>query len=265
MDEFRRRLMTMNQEADDDLSKIPLYIEALEDSTYVKFTTNTIQYSLDNSTWVDMSTSESTPYINAGERIYFRASGLKASSSNGIGTFSVYGSKKFNVGGNTMSMLYGGDFIGQETLNSYSFIKLFNGCAYLVDASKLILPATTLASSCYHKMFYDCSRLTAAPELPATILNSYCYEEMFYNCRALTTAPVLPAISLRSYCYDSMFNGCSKLAYIKAMFTTKPSSSSTGSWVSGVASKGVFVKNKDATWNVSGIHGIPSGWTIETA
>lgn len=263
MDEFRRRLM-MNQGAD-DLSKIPLYIEALEDNTYVKFTSNTIQYSLDNSTWIDMKTSESTPYINAGERIYFRASGLKASSSSGIGTFSVYRSKKFNVGGNTMSMLYGGNFIGQETLNSYSFIKLFNGCAYLVDASKLILPATTLASSCYQKMFYGCSSLTTAPELPATILDSYCYLEMFYDCKSLTTAPVLPAISLRSYCYDSMFEGCSKLAYIKAMFTTTPSSSSTSTWVSGVASKGVFVKNKDATWNVTGVNGVPSGWTIETA
>ena len=61
-----------------------------------------------------------------------------------------------------------------------------------------------------------------------------------------------------------MFYGCSKLNYIKALFTTTPSNSYTGSWVSGVASSGTFVKNKNATWNVTGSNGIPSGWTVQT-
>ena len=48
------------------------------------------------------------------------------------------------------------------------------------------------------------------------------------------------------------------------MFLTTPGTSYTGSWLSGVAANGTFVKNKDATWNVTGIHGIPSGWTVLT-
>ena len=28
---------------------------------------------------------------------------------------------------------------------------------------------------------------------------------------------------------------------------------------------GTFVKNSAATWNVTGVNGIPSGWTITTA
>jgi hypothetical protein len=60
-----------------------------------------------------------------------------------------------------------------------------------------------------------------------------------------------------------MFNGCSKLNYIKAMFTTIPSG--TNNWVSGVAATGTFVKNSEATWDVTGNDGVPSGWTIETA
>ena len=32
-----------------------------------------------------------------------------------------------------------------------------------------------------------------------------------------------------------------------------------------VASTGTFVKNAVATWNVSGEHGVPIGWTVETA
>jgi hypothetical protein len=66
-----------------------------------------------------------------------------------------------------------------------------------------------------------------------------------------------------------MFWNCSKLNYIKAMFTTKPSSGATRYWVSGVASTGTFVKNKNATWNVTATSsnsyiGIPSGWTVQT-
>ena len=46
------------------------------------------------------------------------------------------------------------------------------------------------------------------------------------------------------------------------MFTTTPSSSYTSYWVDGVASSGTFVKNKNATWNVTGYDGIPSGWAV---
>jgi hypothetical protein len=88
---------------------------------------------------------------------------------------------------------------------------------------------------------------------------------MFSGCTSLTTAPQLPATTLATYCYYGMFRNCSKLNYIKALFTTTPSSSYTPSWVSGVASSGTFVKNKNATWNVTGSNGIPSGWTVQTA
>ena len=88
---------------------------------------------------------------------------------------------------------------------------------------------------------------------------------MFSGCSSLTTAPELSATTLVNNCYRYMFNGCSKLNYIKALFTTTPSSSYTSNWVSGVASSGTFVKNKNATWNVTGTSGIPSGWTVQTA
>lgn len=31
------------------------------------------------------------------------------------------------------------------------------------------------------------------------------------------------------------------------------------------SSTGTFVKNADATWDVTGTSGIPEGWTVETA
>jgi len=149
------------------------------------------------------------------------------------------------------------------TLESSCYNSMFYGCASLTTTPEL--PVTTLASYCYNSMFSLCTSLTTAPELPATTLANYCYSYMFYGCTSLTTAPELPATTLVSNCYSNMFQNCSSLNYIKAMFTTAPSNTYTKNWVSGVSSNGTFVKNSAATWDVSGVSGIPEGWTIETA
>jgi hypothetical protein len=61
-----------------------------------------------------------------------------------------------------------------------------------------------------------------------------------------------------------MFYNCKALTYVKALFTTTPSSSYTYQWLYGVASSGTFVKNKDATWKTVGVNGVPSGWIVKT-
>ena len=150
------------------------------------------------------------------------------------------------------------------TLSDYCYESMFRNCKSLTQAPEL--PATTLSDYCYYYMFDGCYNLTTAPSiLPATTLASNCYNGMFSYCTSLTTAPELPATTLASNCYFYMFYGCSKLNYIKAMFTTEPSNSYTSYWVNGVASTGRFVKNKNATWNVTGVNGIPSGWSIQSA
>ena len=149
------------------------------------------------------------------------------------------------------------------TLANWCYQQMFNGCTSLETAPQL--PATTLANTCYSNMFNGCTGLTTAPELPATTLASSCYQSMFNGCTSLTTAPsVLPATTLVYRCYNYMFNGCTKLNYIKAMFTTAPGEDYTYAWVEGVASTGTFVKYSAATWDVTGINGIPTGWTVVT-
>ena len=140
---------------------------------------------------------------------------------------------------------------------------MFQGCTSLTTAPEL--PATTLAYNCYGSMFQGCTSLTTAPELSATTLVDYCYSSMFKGCTSLTTAPVLPATTLVGWCYQNMFNGCTSLNYIKAMFTTEPTWTRTQNWVSGVAATGTFVKNSAAQWDVSGVNGVPDGWTVQTA
>ena len=142
------------------------------------------------------------------------------------------------------------------------YTSMFYGCSALTSAPKL--PATKIDRSCYKRMFEKCTGLTDAPKLPATSLAYFCYSNMFEGCTSLTSAPELPATELVDACYNLMFKDCSKLQYVKALFTTKPSEDTTKEWLSGVASSGTFVKNKNATWNVTGAHGIPEGWEVET-
>ena len=148
------------------------------------------------------------------------------------------------------------------TLAVRCYEEMFTGCSSLTTAPAL--PATTLATGCYSIMFTDCTSLTTAPELPATELADYCYSGMFSNCTSLTSAPELPATELADNCYSGMFQGCTNLNYIKALFTTDPSTGDyTTDWVFGVASTGTFVKNSDAAWEVTGNNGVPTGWNVE--
>ena len=130
---------------------------------------------------------------------------------------------KFNAYGNIMSLLYGDKFIGQTDLTGKdnAFYRLFQNCTTLQSTENLILPATTLAESCYYYMFHGCTSLTTAPELPATTLAQSCYYNMFYGCTSLTTAPsILPATELADYCYQYMFNGCTSLATVPELPAT---------------------------------------------
>lgn len=154
------------------------------------------------------------------------------------------------------------------TLANSCYFGMFRNCTSLITApSSIGNSATTMASSACSTMFMGCTSLTTAPELPATNLSgaNYCYQSMFESCTSLTTAPELPAIILPINCYYRMFFGCSNLNYIKAMFTTRLSNNCTTQWVNGVSSSGRFIKNSSATWTTTGVNGVPTGWTVETA
>lgn len=187
--------------------------------------------------------------------------------NEGIGTFTI--SKKCNLKGNCMSMLFGDNASDNYSLRgkSYAFYKLFYNCSNIVNVSNNFLPATTLTSYCYDRMFYYCTNLTTAPELPATTLAYNCYYEMFYCCSSLTIAPELPATTLADSCYYNMFRGCTKLNYIKMLATNISATNCLYSWVLGVASSGTFVKNPAMTTLPTATlsnsyYGIPSGWTV---
>lgn len=240
-------------------SALPLYVEAIKDLT-VSFS-NTYEYSEDNVTW-SVGTISAKISVSAGERVYFRTTAKVQNGYGEVGSLYISGGA-CNIAGNAMSMAYGEEFKGKMEVTKYLFYGLIGGTSR-IDASNLILPATTLAPSCYSKMFKGCENLIAAPELPATTLAENCYNSMFWGCKSLVVAPVLPATTLAGHCYREMFNDCISLNYIKMLATDISAEACLYSWFYGVGSKGTFVKNAAATWDKRGADGIPYGWTIET-
>ena len=279
-----------------DYTQEPFTITAV-DGTALQFSKGssaaadiTLYYSTDGKTWSAYTVGSSIS-LQAGEYVQFRA-GDTENTSLGNYKIVVTGNGNIRASGNVMSLL--DKTMAATEVGEKAFYLLFYGCEKLTDASNLILPATTLAASCYQgmfsgctsltsapelptttlaygcyrEMFYNCTSLTSAPELPATTLAPHCYYSMFYECTSLTSAPTLPAATLETRCYYQMFNGCSKLGYIKALFTSIPTSGEClRLWVGRVASEGTFVMSKDAEWEAEdnrGAYGIPNGWTVQT-
>lgn len=254
-------------------TKMYLTFECLGNGTITVISTNssnvkTFSYSVDDGeNWTSITTSTSQQSLGdfvTGDKIIFKGNNIAYATNYYFTEFG--GTAQFKVYGNIMSLVYGDNFGSQTTFtDEYKFGMMFYNNDNIISAKNLILPATTLAERCYYMMFWGCENLVDAPELPATTLANDCYNNMFYGCTSLTKAPELPATTLVSRCYNGMFGGCGNINYIKAMFTTTPGTSYTSSWVSGVSATGTFVKNSSAAWDLSGVSGIPSGWTVQTA
>lgn len=126
----------------------------------------------------------------------------------------------------------------------YSCLNMFMGCTSLVNASNIVLSAATLADGCFKYMFYNCSALTAAPEIQATAFSG----SVNHNG-----------------CLAYMFLNCSSLANIKVAFTSWTASGSSDiystGWVSGVAQSGVFECSSALPVQMDIDH-IPTGWRV---
>ena len=201
-------------------SAMPLTFEIISGGTITWRATSTaftkdIQYSKDNgATWTSITSSTGGTQINvnAGDKVLFKGDNATYGTSNSrFNTFSG-STAKFEVEGNIMSLINSTGFTTATTLTSkMTFYRFFQECRGLTSAENLVLPATTLAQSCYQNMFYNCTSLTTAPDLPATTLANECYAQMFCSCATLTTAPELPATTLAYRCYSDMFASCTSL------------------------------------------------------
>ncbi len=244
------------------------YIEAINDDTTILFTDTiagiysyNLEYSLDYTfSWYSLDGVDEIT-LGAGDRLYLRCvrgEVIKYYADVHIRRFfRVLNYKRINIGGNLHKATYNHSSV---KIKSYSYHNFFLSLP-IVDASSLILPATTLAERCYELMFQDCSQMVAAPKLPATTLAEGCYSSMFTNCGSLITPIELPATTLVKDCYFRMFYNCVKLTEIRCHATNIAKDSFTYRWTYGVSTTGTFYKNPNAAWTRD-FNGIPFGWDV---
>lgn len=219
--------------------------------------TESIEYYLNNE-WQTLTFFDLDLKIN--KRLYMR--NYNRSSLTDRSNFGWLYLGYCNVGGDIITLLgtmknyYATHLFAQDSM-------YFSNHSAIVNASKLVLPATNLADSCYASMFKGCNSLRTAPELPAITLAPYCYDYMFRSCSSLITQPELPATTLTPYCYCSMFKDCSNINYIKMLATDISAEGCLFEWVEGVSSTGTFVKNSNMNDLPTGSSGIPSGWEVQ--
>lgn len=284
---------------------IPFYVEDVSGSSNTltikkassSAPTLTIEKSSDGVNWTSMgstSTTGITATVPANGRLYLRCS--TTHWSNGSSYYdTVNMSKNYQVGGNSMSLIYGSSFTGNERSLPYSgqwsgnhLSRLFSASTTLQDAQDLLLPSETLDYYCYGYMFYNCTNLKTVPKIMATSSNNqatgamtYMFyqcknlvlppkinisnlgyaicESMFQNCTSLTTTPELKAGTLVGNCYKNMFAGCRSLNNVKCLATDISASDCTTNWLNGVAASGTFITQSSTSWT-TGSSGIPSGW-----
>ena len=203
----------------------------------ISASSKTIEYKLNDGNWIDRTSHSVTDIlVNNGDIVELRGNNLDLGNGDSDNMSFGRSTCKFNVRGNIMSLVDKNNFT-QLTAITGTFRNLFADCTGLTDASRLILPATSLSH--------------------------FCYTYMFNNCRNLTDAPELPAETLVPYCYEYMFNNCNSLTHIKCLATDISALYSTNNWVNGVAASGTFVKKEGVEWPI-GISGIPENWVVQS-
>ena len=176
-----------------------------------------VQYSTDRVTWSDFTIGTTSVTLNVGDKVYFKGNNPNGFNNSMMDYVKFVLAGSVAASGNVMSLV-DTDCKTTTIPNNYCFVYLFYDCTTLTAAPEL--PATTLADDCYSNMFNGCRSLTAAPELKATSLAVSCYFNMFSGCESLTAAPALPTTTLAESCYSYMFSGCESLTAAPALSAT---------------------------------------------
>ena len=234
-------------------------------SLNLKSSNQTFEYSKDKTTWKTFSKYGDVSYLNLtniGDEVYLRGKLVGNNTSSDYTQFVLRG--KIAAYGNCNALW---DYENLDApLKPYCGYKMFDNDNSLLDGALTktpLLPATTLAESCYEFMFGNCELLKNVPEiLPATTLAERCYNGMFYQCGPITKAPMLPATTLAAGCYEYMFYACRSLNEITCLATDMSTPGYLNYWVTAVSSNGTFYKNPSMTTWTTGEFGIPSGWTV---
>lgn len=223
---------------------------------------NAFEYSIDGADWQTYSSPIS---VTAGQEIAFRSTVTTWNTNGGSNYRRIRTDFAFDVAGDITSLLVGAEFGTAQAPASYSFADFFKE-SLVEDASKLVLPMTSVPSNALKSFFDSCPNLVAGPaELPATSVAATCYRNMFKDCPRLTSAPIIrrPTTHRDNGWYQQMFLNCSSLQEIVFLDDYDYRSGNFTDWVKGVNAGGTFYKGRTmTTFPDAGNSSTPTGWNV---
>ena len=230
-----------------------------------------LEYSVNNGKWATVEASTEVTFGGTNGDLRLRGTNTNGTASywNKYSTI-TFTDKTVKVActGDIRTLLDWRNYSTVDTQNA-RFCSLFKDCAVLTSTPEL--PATQLASYCYHGMFYGCTSLTSAPELKATTVEYSCYCAMFNGCTSLTSAPELKATTLADFCYTSMFQGCTKLSTVTMLAPSNQISEKAyccNDWLGNagtdetVSSRTLKIQDKAAYDVLKNKSNLPANWKI---
>ena len=227
---------------DVDYTSMYTTFEALENGTFSIFYSEGsgfeyVNYSLDGGqTWNDLQPNEQTPLIKTGERVNVKIKQGKVYLGS-YALFVVQSTCKYNLYGNSLSLIYGDEFIGKDSLEIYTegeygeyvnegMYYSYNSLGFafagidietgepkdslIVDASNFILPKNTAIFS-YYCMFCNNTYMTKAPVMDFETITYLSCGMMFAGCTSLNDVPDMKVKRIISQGCNAMFKGCSSL------------------------------------------------------
>ena len=162
---------------------VPLTLEAITAGT-ITVNSSFMKFSLNGGAKTDITDTPTEIAVAAGDKVEFygTATFYKLTPIGGSGD-----GFKCKVYGNIMSLLYE-DFADKTELpNTYTFNGLFSNNTKLIDASGLLLPATTLKNYCYKFMFDNCTNLNSVTCLATDISATGCTDSWLKSVSATGT------------------------------------------------------------------------------
>lgn len=188
--------------------------------------------------WISKTSTNSNSnnfLVYSGDTVQFR--GINEKYGTDYDSYSTFSGStaSFNISGNINSLIDYENINDITAVTAFAFNYLFASCG-VVDASKLVIPSSSVGSWGYSYMFKGCTSLTKSPQIMAENLgNNSC---------------------------QGMFSGCTNLSEITCM-GTNAGNSYTRYWTTGVSANGTFIKNPNMNSWPTGTNGIPSGWIVK--
>lgn len=220
-------------------SSTPLTLQAINAPgkiTFAKAIDGTVQYSKNGGVWTDYS---SPIDVAVGDKVSFRGSNSTYYNSTGSGSSSrISCTAACYVYGNVMSLISSDEYSSAESLSGeLAFSRLFQENVMLRSHpyKDLVLPATTLTTSCY--------------------------QNMFNGCTGLTRSAILADAKGAKNAYQYMYNGCTSLVEVTC-YAAYNGDYFTG-WLTSVASNGTFYTNSTHKTSWDNFHSMNiEDWTI---